>query len=63
MQLEIHAEHDLHHHHEHQRISEGGMDVFGELATFMGVAEEVGDDCDDRSDNLKGHMPPGAYDL
>lgn len=63
MQFQIHTQHDLYHHHEHQGVCEGGMDILGELATLVAVAEEVGHHCDDRSDNLERDMPPGSYDL
>jgi hypothetical protein len=42
MQLQIHAQHDLRDQHEHQPIRERGMEVLVELASFMGVTEEVG---------------------
>lgn len=39
------------------------MDILGELATFVSVSEEVGQDGDDRSDDLEGDMPARASDL
>lgn len=57
MQLQVQAEHDLDHHHEHQDVCERRVDVLGESPALMGVAEEVGDDGDNRSDDLDWNMP------
>lgn len=36
------------------------MNVFGELAALVSVAEEVGQDGDNGTDYLKGNMPSRA---
>lgn len=57
MQLQIRSKHDLHHHHEHQEVCERRVDVLGEFPALMGVSEEVGYYCDNRSNNLKRDVP------
>lgn len=63
VQFEVEAEDDLHDHHEHQDVRERVMGVLAELAAFMGVTEEIGDDGDTGRDNLKRNVPPRAHDL
>lgn len=63
MQLEIRAQHDLHHKHEHEGVCKRGMDVLGKPTALVGVAKEERKHGDDRSDNLEGDMPSGAHDL
>ena len=43
MQLQVDAKYDLEDEHEHQDWCERSVDVMGELATTVGVAEEVAD--------------------
>lgn len=39
------------------------MNVLSELASFVGMAEEVGQHGDDGSDNLDRNVPARAYNL
>lgn len=36
------------------------MNVFGELTTFVSVAEKVGQDSDNGTDDLEGNVPSRA---
>lgn len=63
VQLEIDAEDDLHHHHEHQCVRKGRVDVLRELAAFVSMSEEVCEHSDNRSDNLERDVPARAYNL
>lgn len=57
VQLQINTQNDLRSQQEHQDSRKRAVDVFGELATFVRVSEEVGQDGDDRSDDLEGDVP------
>lgn len=63
VQLEIEAQHDLRDQQEHQPVRERGVGILAELAALVGVAEEVGQDGDDGSDDLEGDVPARADDL
>ena len=57
MQLQINTQHDLRHQHEHQDSRKRAVDVLRELTTFVRVSEEIGQDGNDRSDDLEGDVP------
>lgn len=63
MELEVEADDHLRHQHEHQGVCKGRVDVFRELAAFVGVAEEIGHHGDHGTDNLKRDMPSRAHNL
>ncbi len=48
---------------EHEDGGEGGVDVGGELAATVGVAEEVACDGEDGTEGLEGDVEAGADDL
>ena len=58
MQLQVESEHDLHDQKQHEPVCERRVGVFAELATLVGVAEEVGQHGDDGANNLNGDVPP-----
>lgn len=43
MQFQVKAEYDLDDKHEHQEWCERSVDIMGELATTVGMAQEVAD--------------------
>lgn len=57
MQFQIDTQHDLREQQEHKERRKRGVDVLRELAAFMGVSEEVGDNGDDGTDTLEGDVP------
>jgi hypothetical protein len=63
MQLEIATQHDLRHKTQHQPIRKLGMSIRPELTTLVRVAEEVGDDSDNGSDDLNGDVPARTNNL
>lgn len=57
MQLQIHAQPDLHDHHKHQRVGKHCVNVLGELSPLVRMAEEIREDGNDGADNLHRDMP------
>lgn len=57
MQFQIDTQHDLREQQEHKERRKRGVDVLRELAAFMGMSEEVGDNSDDGSDALERDVP------
>ncbi len=49
--------------HEHENRGEGGVNVRRELASAVGVAEEVADYGEDGTEGLEGNVPTGADNL
>lgn len=60
VQPEVDAQADLDDQGQHQPVGERGVHVVGELATLVGVAEEVADDGKGSGDNLAGDVETGA---
>ncbi len=52
MEFEVDAEHDLDEEEEHQESSEGCVYVGSELATAVGMTEEVADDGEEGAEGL-----------
>ncbi len=63
VEFEINAEYDLSDEHEQKHRGEGGVNIRRELATAVGVTEEVAHYCEDGTEDLEGDMPSGADDL
>ena len=56
VQFEVDAEADLGDEEEGEDVSEGGVDVGGELTAAVSVAEEVTDDGEDGAESLEGDV-------
>lgn len=63
MEFEVDTEDDLDDKKEHEDGGEGGVNVGSELATFVGVAEEVAEDGEKGANGLERHVPAGADNL
>lgn len=63
MEFQIDAEDDLSDEHEHENRGEGGVNIRRELASAVGVAEEVADYGEDGTEGLEGNVPTGADNL
>lgn len=63
VQLQVDAETDLDDEHQHQRRSERGVDILGELATFVRMAEEVAQDGEYSAEHLYWDVKSRASDL
>lgn len=63
VQFQVYAKDDLEEESEHEESGEGGMDIGGELAALVSVAEEVAEDGEDSTEGLERDVPPGTDDL
>lgn len=63
VQLQIDPQHDLGNQQEHQPVRKRSVSIRPELTALVRMAEEIGQDGDNGSDDLEGDVPARADDL
>lgn len=63
VELQVETQGDLDDQEQHEPVGKGVVGIWAELAAFVGVTEEVGDNSDARSEDLNRDVPARANDL